>query len=658
MSDSTGSSPFLERPMSPDSTQRHAVSLKYRMNAMQNEFEIEKLSLQRELSTLDKKYRTNLDELEKALGDTKYLYDTNTELESKVKALEEQLSELKTTQDTQSFILRQKLAEKERDIEQLRSESRSKVSELENKYQNSKIESESSKSLLKRYEEEIESQNRQLKELQSAVAQRDDEIASIKASRVVMAHHNYSTEELAELTTLNNLLEEQIKFSKTLEKANLEQANELKKLRVSRDSYQFLLSENERLKTRQEQQGPLERQVQDLELENINLQSQLSFWNSFSTSKDEGTKTRPEEIVKEWTLLKHENLGLVNTNSKLQLDINNVKVLNDELALERNQLLEINKNYETSILNLKKLNYEIEQQKLLSFEECKILRNQLDNLLPIEDNPEDHNKENAGSLGDLVENYKNKTEDLTNELKRLNEELMTRGDAVSSFKKRKTSDDIALNYSQRLNELQLENVDLNRKLTASLETIAMLETKVTKLRQLDQKKLRIMQLRDNPFSKDQLVKRKQLDLLLKENKDLLAGGAISHQHSVPRSLYDRLEFDVKQLENEIFKLNKKTTRLREVFNRKSLEFIEVVNSLLGFKMEFQSDGKVKMISCYKPEKYLVADLHHNSLKSNLQSDIDSWDALLEEFVVKRGQMPGFLASVTLQLWEKQQKSLD
>ncbi|CUS23212.1 LAQU0S08e04610g1_1 [Lachancea quebecensis] len=655
MSDTTGSSPFLERPMSPESTQRHAVSLKYRMNAMQNEFEIEKLSLQRELLTLDKKYRSNLDELEKALSDTKYLYETNTGLESKVRALEEQLSELKTTQDTQNFRLRQRLAEKERDVEQLQSESRSKVSEFENKYQNSKIESESSKSLLRRYEEEIESQNQQIKELQSAAARRDDEIASLKASRVVMAHHNYSTEELTELTTLNNLLEEQVKFSKTLEKANLEQANELKKLRVSQDSYQFLLSENERLKAKQEQQGSLERQMQDLELENINLQSQLSFWNSFNATKDENSKTRPEEVVKEWTILKHENLGLVNTNSKLQLDINNVKVLNDELALERNQLLEINKNYETSILNLKKLNYEIEQQKLLSFEECRILRKQLDDILPLENHHEDHNKYDSGSLGDLVENYKNKTEDLTNELKRLNEELMNRGDAMPSSKKRKTSDDIALNYSQRLNEFQLENVDLNRKLAASLETISMLEAKIAKLQQLDQKKLRIMQLRDNPFSKDQLVKRKQLDLLLKENQDLLAKRSFSPENSVPRSLYDRLEFDIKQLESEIFKLNKKTARLREVFNRKSLEFIEVVNSLLGFKMEFQSDGKVKMISCYKPEKYLVADLHHNSLKSNLQSEIDSWDALLEEFVMKRGQMPGFLASVTLQLWEKQQK---
>lgn len=474
-----------------------------------------------------------------------------------------------------------------------------------------------------------------------------------------MAHHNYSnTEEITELTTLNNLLKEQMAFSKTLEKANLEQANELKRLRISQESHKFLKSENEKLSRQEEQKKLLECQIQDLQLENVNLQSQLSFWNEYSSSDDNDIKKHPDEIIREWTTLKHENLKLLNDNSKLQLDINNVKMLNDELALERNQLLDLKKNYETSILNLKKLNYEIEQQKYLAFEECKILRQEVDDLSALEKGVNNQGEDKADTLNSLVESYKNQTNDLTNELKKLNQDLIDKTNNQPFYKKRKMTDDIALNYSQRLNELQLQNMELSRRLTDSSETVLMLEAKIKKMQQLDSKKLRILQLRDNPFTKDQMVKKRRLELLLKENEDLIDRGAISDKNTVPRSLYERLTFDVTQLENETFKLNKKITRLREVFNKKSLEFIDVVNSLLGFKLEFQSDGKVKMIPCHKPEKYLVADLNNNSLKSNLQSDIESWDALLEDLVVKNGQMPCFLATITLKLWEKNQLPLN
>ncbi|SCU99116.1 LANO_0F00848g1_1 [Lachancea nothofagi CBS 11611] len=653
MSDSTGSSPFIERPVSPESAKTQAISLKYKMNSMQNEFEIEKLSLQREVSTLDKKYRSTFDELEKAVDDTKYLFNANVDLESRVRAMEQELSMVKEQREAQVSALNQQLAAQNREIEDLQSSSQSRISFIENKCQNSQIELEGSKSLLKRYEEEIEIQNQQIKEFQLQVARRDDEIASLKASRVVMAHHNYSTEELTELTTLNGLLNEQMSFSKNLERANLEQANELKKLRISQESQKFLQSENDQLRRKLNRLDTLEVEIQDVQLENVNLQSQLSFWNSFEATDGIAIKT-PEDVVREWKLLKVENLSIVNDNSKFQLDLNNIRVLNDELALERNQLLDLNKNYETSILNLKKLNYEIEQQKLLSFEECKILRNQLNELPPMFVEGGEKSPKNNEPLEELVQNYKNRTEDLTNELKKLNKDLMDKSSALP-HKKRKTSDDVALNFSQRLNELQLQNVELNRKLSNSTETISLLEAKFKKLKELDQKKVRILQLRDNPFLKDQAVKRKRLELLLTENEELISMHSLPTQDMVPRSLYERLRFDVTQLESEIFKLNKKITRLREVFNKKSLEFIDVVNSLLGFKLEFKSDGKVKMIPCYKPERYLIADLNNNSLKSNLQSDIDSWDALLQDLVFEKGQMPSFLATVTLKLWEQHQK---
>ncbi|SCU84252.1 LADA_0D00694g1_1 [Lachancea dasiensis] len=655
MMDSTGSSPFVERPASPESARTQVLSFKYKMSSMQNEFEIEKLALQREVTLLDKKYRGTLDELEKAIDDTKYLYTTNGELETRVRTTEQELLAVTGDRDAQITELSRRISRQDRELNELRTSSQSEISLLENKFKNAQIEADGSKTLLKRYESEVHSQSQELRQLQAQLAQRNDEVASLKASRVVMAHHNYSTEELTELSTLNSLLKEQMLFSQNLERANLEQANELKKLRLSQEAQKFLQSENEKLRRKTAQLKDMEVQIQDFQLENVNLQSQLSFWNEF-TSQDGTSQKKPDEVVKEWSLLKRENIRLVNDNSRLQLDINNVRVLNDEMALERNQLLDLNKNYETSILNLKKLNYEIDQQKLLSFEECKILRRQLNELIPLVDDKQSERLEDNGTLEELVDNYRNKTQDLTNELKKLNDELMEKNETSSSHKRRKTGDDVALKYSQRLNELHIENLELKRELTNEHETISMLESKLAKINTLDERRIRILQLRNSPFIKDQFVKQERLQLLLKENEDLKQNGSATSQDAVPRSMYERIKFDSDHLEHEIFRLNKKITRLREVFNKKSLEFIEVVNSLLGFKVEFQSDGKVKLNSCYKPEKYLLADLNNNSLKSNLQSDIEDWDTLLKQHVFDQGQMPSFLATVTLKLWEQSANS--
>ncbi|SCW00486.1 LAFE_0C05248g1_1 [Lachancea fermentati] len=652
MSESTRSSPFIQRPASPDASKRQALSLQYKVNTLQNEFEIEKLSFQREYALLDKKYRSTLDGLDKALNDTKYLYDTNEELEKELEKVKEELSQIKRESETRNLELKQQILSKDKELDDLQATSQSKLSLYENRYHNSQVEVEGSKTLLKRYESEIEKQNSEIKRLQKSVAQKDDEVASLKASRVVMAHHNYSTEELKELTTLNKLLQDQMSFSKDLERTNLAQGNELKKLRATQESQQFLKAENDKLRRKLEQMEPLQTQIQDIQLENINLQSNLASWGLYTNDQDGKTKLGPEEIVREWRVLKQENLNLVNENSKLQLDLSNLKILNDELALERNQILDLNKNYESSILNLKKLNYEIEQQKLLSFEECKLLRQQLEELSSIDEN---HKTEPVTSFEGIIDGYKNRTEDLTNELKKLNEAILRDSDAGYPSKRRKKSDDVALNYSQRLNELQLQNLELNRKYQAATETITLLQKKIDKIQEIGEKRIRILQLRDSPFLKDQFVKKKRLISLQRENEDLLARLNDTHVEMIPRSVYERLKLDLAELEDEVFNSNKKNVRLREIFNKKSLEFIDAVNSLLGFKLEFQTDGQIKLISCFKPEKYLLADLAHNKLKSNLDTEIEGWNEILGDLVGEKGQIPCFLATITLKLWEKYQR---
>ena len=271
------------------------------------------------------------------------------------------------------------------------------------------------------------------------------------------------------------------------------------------------------------------------------------------------------------------------------------------------------------------------------------------------------NAENTGTLNtdleqnNIIADYRNRTEELTGELQKLNDQLIqSQKEEEQGVKKRKLKEVNGMTYySQRINELQLENSKLTRDLQKFQNLNGLLETKLMKLINLKEKKIRIVELRDNPLRKDQFVKKQQLDLLKKENADLLKTSMGEDGiNTVPTSVYNSLKFDIQQQEQEILKANKKFMRLKEIFNKKSLEFIDVVNSILGFKLEFRQDGKVKIYSCYKPDKSLMVDLRKNTLDSTLQ--LENWDELLQYWITERGQIPCFLATLTLLLWESSQ----
>ncbi|CCF57208.1 hypothetical protein KAFR_0C02150 [Kazachstania africana CBS 2517] len=677
MSVSGGSSPFLETPLEATSDKgihledspvrvgknnhvdtieakdRQIISLEYKLNTLQNEFELERLQTQRQCNTLDKQYRSAVDELEKALDDTKFLHESNSKLQEELSVVKDQLNSTELEKDKIINGLQFKIRAIEQELSDSRLNQDSERSKLTNEVETCKIENENSQALLAKYEEELQKQSSELKNLIKSNNEKDIEISELKTTKIVNSHPNYSTEDLQELATMNRMFQDQMKYVKELEEANIKQANELKRLRNLNDSSQFWKSENEKLQSKLQDLEILENNIQELQVENIDLKSKLTSMNIFDDQND-----KPENIINDWQLTKKENLILTDENSKLKLSVNNLKLLNEELAMERNQLLDLNKNYESSLINLKKLNHELDQQRLLSFEECKLLRKQLDDVNEVvtSDN-EGRTKEMQShkELETLIDDYKNKTDDLTNELKHINEQLLNSQKEQQNqlTKKRKTNDYNGLSYySQRMNELQLENVELKRNLQKYQNLNKLLEEKTKKLISLKEKKIRILQLRDNPLANDQFIKKKQITLLQNENKDLMEQikDSASDVRTVPFSVYESLSFELKQQENEIFKVNKKSVRLKEMFNKKSLEFIDVVNSILGFRLEFQQDNKVKIYSCFKPDKFLVVDLVKNTLVSNL--NLHNWDELLKLWIEERGQIPCFLATVTLQLWEQ------
>ncbi|CDO94928.1 unnamed protein product [Kluyveromyces dobzhanskii CBS 2104] len=631
-----------------DQLRRRVLTLQYNYTTLQNEYEISKLSSERETYSLQNRYDKSMNELENALNDTKMLYEENLNLKEELKnkdtipkedqkAISEYRSEISRLQN--------EVLLKDQQITELTHQVSSQHNESANEVKSLRFEIEGNKSFLLQYEAQIDKHVREVRTLQQQLRTRDDIISELRSRQISADHRIDSTEGLQELTILNKTLKEQLVYTKELEDSNLKQANELKKLRQMKDVQQFLKKENHSLQSKVDQMDNLRQKVESLEVENIDLQEKITQWDI--SRLDDKFKT-PSDVISELKMLQRENLFLLDTNSKLQIDFNQMSMLNDEMAIERNQILDLNRDYETSILNLKRLNHELEQQKMLSFEECKLLRQQLEEF---EDLDQKKDKLSGGqrNASSIIEGYKNQSEDLTNELKRLNEELLRNDDNV--HKRRKITTDLGVTYSQRLNELVLKNKELEKMLSMTKHHSTTLEQKIIDLTNLKEKKIRILQLRDNPLLKEHYIRKEKLTLLKKENSNLLGEW---EGESFPKSVYDRIMFDMKQLENEVFSANKKAARLKEVFNKKSLEFIEAVNTLLGFKLEFLAHGKVKLRSCYKPSRYIIADLQSNTLKSDLDTVVPDWKSLFELYVVEKQELPVFLSQIKHRLWELSQ----
>ncbi|CCH59349.1 hypothetical protein TBLA_0B05160 [Henningerozyma blattae CBS 6284] len=634
-SENEGSSPFLQSPHPEDDIindnndndmeNKGSKNLQYQLHTLKNEFDIERMELNTQLNELQYQYKSTLNDLDLKIAESNDLFNKNVSLNEQIEKLSTKLKEfleediVDIKQKKISDISNDQLEKYRKENSDLRDSYDLKIKNLKDQLESYKLDQAGTKDLMQTYENEITKQTKHISNLQQELSKRDEIIASFKNSNQTQVTQTLGSTSLQlQSEYWGNAIQEHESYIKELEKINLQQSNEIENLKLSLKNEKNLSNEIE----------------EELVSVNTKLNNALNYNDDLQAQVNK----------------------LLFENERLQSNsIDNIN-LNSDFAKERNKLLQMEKNYELNIINLKKLNHEIEQQKLLSFEECKLLREELEHLQnQLQNNQNNANiKTENNTFKTLADDYKNRTKDLTNELKKLNDQLLNvHKEDNGTSKKRRMSDNINLNYSKRLNELQLSMAEKNKTIEDLKLKLSKLITKYKQLNDSKETKIRILQLRNNPVENDQIIKRNQLNLLKEENKILmekLTNNSIIVD-SIPKATYDARMIEINKFQKDFQDSQRKIVRLKEVYNKKSLEFIDVVSSILGFKLEFQHNKKVKMYSCFKPDKYLAIDLANNSLKSNLSSVLPNWSKLLEVWVAEKGQIPCFLAKITLQLYE-------
>lgn len=182
--------------------------------------------------------------------------------------------------------------------------------------------------------------------------------------------------------------------------------------------------------------------------------------------------------------------------------------------------------------------------------------------------------------------------------------------------------------------------------------------------------VRVLSLRENPAQQWADLSQAAMDRLKGENeallkrlKDLEEGGAVGGGSSQKEDLVPRESWEVanqakEELEEELKQKEKRLLRLKQVFSAKTDEFKEAIASILGVKLAFYPNGQVRVTSQFDLSAAFVfqpaKDNTGMSMQLVAQGDGGPEDLpqLMRYWVEQEQCIPGFLASVTLECYEK------
>jgi mitotic spindle assembly checkpoint protein MAD1 len=247
----------------------------------------------------------------------------------------------------------------------------------------------------------------------------------------------------------------------------------------------------------------------------------------------------------------------------------------------------------------------------------------------------------------------------------------------------------------QLAQLRSEVEEYKRENTQHLETVDKLEQELFELsgeiaggRHVPPGK-RVLQLADNPEQQWFDLRQATMDKLKEENTALLkrlhdlesslasANTSTAHESSpnnneelVPRASYDLVQSSLTNLEQTLAQKEKRLLRLQQVFTSKSAEFRDAITSILGVKLAFYPNGQVRLTSIFDLDaSFVFQPTSNNGKGSGISGDNvkmqlvaqgeggpQDLPSMMHYWIENEQCLPGFMASITLECYEKAKTS--
>lgn len=481
----------------------------------------------------------------------------------------------------------------------------------------------------------LESTRKSLEELEQ-----DRSSANLDSSH---AYTSFMRDELSKQTSQNRKLES---MNKTL-------TRELDSVKEKASRFDVAREENMSLQSRLKVLDRLNQQVSILELERDGLIKEKETW---STVLEPGES--PSSITNVVAQLRLENVSLkekLGTSSADQTGHNSEL---SELLENIENLRKVEKEQTISIENLSKTTKSQVRLLELSQQETSLVKKQLDSIISEEEMLSSQKfdslqKERINSLEDLLQQHKAENEKLSKDILNLSKTTDTINENALKLKVSQAEqalENIKLEAQEEINKLGQEVVALEHKVGRG---------------EFNTKTTRVLEMRDNPISQDYAIRSETLNALKEENRLLLeklknggdnANGSVSAQTGLPQQTMLNLSKEKETLEKQLSDKDKRMLRLKNIFSDKAVEFREAIYSLLGYKVQFLPNGRVRLNSAYHTPPdgggilFQSNDNDQGTMKVE-DGSLEGIEDLLKFWVNERESIPCFMANLCLELWD-------
>jgi mitotic spindle assembly checkpoint protein MAD1 len=521
--------------------------------------------------------------------------------------------------------------------------------------------------------------------LQRKVAESEENIGRMEGEIVRLKARTGDEETLA---LVRKELSQQVEYIRKLEGLSREQGNELKGLRKMARSVDVVEEEKRTLEAKVSMMEDLRRELSEAQLQRRILEDEKRSWTSYLESEGpdgEASFDTPEQMAKAFLQEKLDRLSLVDQIGSMKPELivkdENIRVLEDEKANLRSEIDTLRAAAAAAPAaqapSDAKARARLERQKNLAVKEVEYLRAQMKTFeaeeaeFNAEQVDEEHSKR-VHELESMLEKYRSELQTLHADLTSLESQPFSAPSQpiLSSPKKRSREEeeeaDERLGSLRRKLRTSQEDLESAQRQTAILE--AELKANAKQLSSLKEtSRTRVLELRSNPTADAEAIKLSTLRTLREENAALLAQveGKAPSGKVVPISTLAAARLTLDELKSTLQQTEKKSLRLKQIFTTKSLEFREAVASILGWKLDFMPNGRVKATSILYPshfdsdgdeqENSITFDGENGTMK--VSGGVDSVFAgeirqAVEFWVEGRKEIPCFLAALTLEFYER------
>ncbi|TIA70564.1 hypothetical protein E3P91_03020 [Wallemia ichthyophaga] len=480
-----------------------------------------------------------------------------------------------------------------------------------------------------------------------------DTLEQDKSSSNIDSSHAYTS-------FMRDELSKQSSINKHLESQNKSLNRDLNGLKEKSAKFDVLREEKLALSSKLKMLDRVSTQLSSVELERDSLLKEKEGWQDVLQPGES-----PATVTTLIAQLRLENATLRESVGSTNADKSGHST---ELAQLLDQIDSLRKAEAQLQINVEKLTTSTTSQYRLlelSQQEVSSLKKQLDTILSEEETLNAHkldtlHHDRMVGLEGLLQQHKSENEKLAREMFNLSKSTTTDTSNEKAFQ-------LKIDHAeQTIVSLKAEAQEEISKLA---EQVAHLEHKVGR-GEFNCKNIRVLEMRDNPISQDYAIRSETLSALREENRMLLeekegreenAMQSVQSTHpSLPLQTTLNHTKEIKTLEQQLSDKDKRMLRLKGIFSDKAAEFREAIYSLLGYRVQFLPNGRVRLNSAYAASEsggilFQSNEDDQGTMKVE-DGGLDGVEDLLRFWVNERESIPCFMANLCLELWDANERN--